>query len=61
MMKKKMPLRCGNTNRGQGKTHYKYYTPEFDERQAERVWNCDMTMLLVGVIVVLALCVLGVI
>lgn len=61
MMKMKMPLRCGNTDRGAEKTVYKDYTPEFDERQAERVWNRDMTMLLVGVIVVLALCVLGVI
>lgn len=61
MMKKKMPLRCGNTNRGAERITYKDYTPEFDERQAERVWSRDMTMLLVGVIVVLALCVLGVI
>lgn len=61
MMKKKMPLRCGNNDKGKGKTYIDNYTPEFDERQAERVWSRDMTMLLVGAIVVLALCVLGVI
>lgn len=61
MTKRKMPLRCGNTNRGESKTVYKNYTPEFTESQAEHIWNRDMTMLVVGVIVVLLLCVLGVV
>lgn len=61
MNKKRMPLRCGNTDRGQGKTHYEYYTPEFDERQAEEIWKRDFTTLVLGVIAVLVLCAVGVV
>lgn len=61
MTKMKMPLRCGNTDRGQGKTHYEYYTPEFDERQAELIWKHDMRWIIGAAIVIVLLAVLGVI
>lgn len=61
MTKREMPLRCGNTSRGEGKRQYNNYTPEFDERQAEEIWKRDFAILVLGVVAVLVLCVVGVI
>lgn len=61
MMKMKMPLWCGDTNKGEVKKTYNQYTEEFDECQAERIFNRDFGIVVIGAIAVIVLALLGVI
>lgn len=66
MSKKNMPLRNWRSDKGDSKKRPTdcftcNYTPEFTECQAEKIFNRDLNTIVVGCIVILLLCIVGVI
>ena len=61
MEKKRRPLRNWHSDKGNRVNTYVEYTPEFTESQAEKIFNRDFGMVVIGCIVVLLLAIVGVI
>lgn len=59
--KKKSPCGAATPTGARGESLNEHFTPEFDDCQAERIFNRDLSWIIVGCIAILILCVMGVI
>lgn len=61
MSKKRSPRSVAAETRTREKFYQDHFIAEFDDCQAERIWKRDMTMLVIGAVIVLVLLMGGVI